>query len=590
MLAASLQPRHYVAWVAMAWLVAVTHLLSRDWGSLAQQFGSTDDALRLVMLREFLTGKGWYDHSIIRLDPPYGADMHWSRLIDAGLAALFRLCALLIGGVDAELMTRAVWPVLWLLPVIAASGCAAWKMGGRSAALVAIAYGAVAVPGFLQFTPGRIDHHNVQIALASTAVAAAMWSEGRPRFAAVAGTLCGLMLAIGLESVLYVGLLAAAFSLRFIVQPDGVAEFRSFSLAAALSTSLAFALSIAPERWFNGLCDQIAFNTALPVVAGALVATGVSFVPGAVATREYRAIAVTSAALVAFALFAIADPVCLAGPFARVDPAVKSLWLSHVQEALPLLDALRTREVAAVAGRLAVPAAGLIAIALLLARRSPLSFAELLISAALLTSLLAGFHAVRALSFAVWLAIPLTAAAVVELCRRLSLSNPAQRTILIAALSPLLLSGLAVVAAEGLRPAHAAAAPAGPATACTARNSYRPLQELPPGRVMAFIDLGPHVLVHTAHEVIAGPYHRLPHGIIDSYRFFAALEREAGRILQEREVDYVLFCSSAVTPRFGHPLAPDAMWKKLSRRELPPWLERLPQSPTDPLQVFRVAR
>jgi hypothetical protein len=591
MLAAPSQSRQWLTAIAIAWLIATAYLLLHHWTGLAQQFGSTDDALRLVMLREFLAGKGWYDHSLVRLDPPFGTEMHWSSLIDAGLAALFRLCAVLVGPFRGELATRALWPVLWLLPVIAASGCAALKISGREAGLVAIAYGAVALPGFLQFAPGRIDHHNVQIALALTAVAAAMWSEGNSRLAALAGILCGLMLAVGLESLPYVGILAATFSLRFIFQPAGVVEFRSFHAAIAASATLAFVSSVPPGRWSVGLCDQVAFNTALPVVAGALVAAGSSVFPASLMSRGHRAVWVGTSALTALALFAITDPVCLAGPFARVDPVVKSLWLDHVQEALPVLDALKTREHAAVAGMLAIPLAGCIAtVILLIGRRTLPSFAELLLFAALLTSLLATFYAVRTLSFAVWFAIPVTAAAVVQLWQRLTIVDPIVRTVLLAVLSPLLLSGAAVAVAQGPRPAVAATLLTGPGTACTAMASYRLLRDLPQGRVMAFIDLGPHVLLHTHHGVIAGPYHRLPRGIIDSYRFFSAPEHEAGRVLRERQVDYVIFCLRSATPRFGRPLGPEAMWSRLARRELPNWLEPVPQSMAGPVQIFRVVR
>ena len=49
---------------------------------------STDDAMRLVEVRDFLAGQGWFDLTQYRLSPPDGVPMHWSRLIDLPLAAL----------------------------------------------------------------------------------------------------------------------------------------------------------------------------------------------------------------------------------------------------------------------------------------------------------------------------------------------------------------------------------------------------------------------------------------------------------------------------------------------------------------------
>ncbi|MDP9137128.1 MAG: hypothetical protein M3N38_02990, partial [Pseudomonadota bacterium] len=353
----------------------------------------------------------------------------------------------------------------------------------------------------------------------------------------------------------------------------------------------AFFLSVAPGRWSGTLCDQIAINSALPVAVGALLAAGLSFLSSATVSGAMRVLSVSAAGLAAFALFATLDADCLNGPFVHVDPAVKLLWLDHVQEALPLTAALQTREQASVAGILAVPLAGCAAVMLLLAgRRATASFADLLIAAALLTSLLASLFAIRWLPFAVWFAIPLVAAALADLWRGLPVVDPARRAALVVAFSPLLLSGIAVTASASFRPAITATVPAGPGTPCTAKDSYRTLAGLPAGQVMAFIDLGPHVLVHTPHDVAAGPYHRLSRSILDSYGFFSASGDASRRIAVRRGVDYVIFCPLSATPRFAGNLAPDAIWNRLRRAELPAWLEPIPETLAQPLQVFRVSR
>ena len=61
---------------------------------------------------------------------------------------------------------RAAWPLLWLFPAFAAAAFAAARVAGLPAAALALVFSAVSVAGLEQFRPGRIDHHNVQIALA----------------------------------------------------------------------------------------------------------------------------------------------------------------------------------------------------------------------------------------------------------------------------------------------------------------------------------------------------------------------------------------------------------------------------------------
>ena len=75
-------------------------LLLQFWPQTADTLLDTDDALRLAQLRDWLHVKGlfsgWFDLHQARMQPPEGYDTHWSRLIDAGLAAPFipvRFCS-----------------------------------------------------------------------------------------------------------------------------------------------------------------------------------------------------------------------------------------------------------------------------------------------------------------------------------------------------------------------------------------------------------------------------------------------------------------------------------------------------------------
>src|SRR3954452_14790108 len=43
-------------------------------------FIDTDDAMRLVQVRDLLAGQSWFDLTATRLDPP-GTLMHWSRVV-----------------------------------------------------------------------------------------------------------------------------------------------------------------------------------------------------------------------------------------------------------------------------------------------------------------------------------------------------------------------------------------------------------------------------------------------------------------------------------------------------------------------------
>ena len=76
---------------------------------------STDDAMRLVEVRDLLAGQCWFDLTQYRLSPPDGVAMHWSRLIDLPLAMLIRAGEIVLPPALAEQVATIVWPAALLL-------------------------------------------------------------------------------------------------------------------------------------------------------------------------------------------------------------------------------------------------------------------------------------------------------------------------------------------------------------------------------------------------------------------------------------------------------------------------------------------
>mgnify|MGYP002385942325 CR=1 FL=1 len=100
------------AWVAITTAVLVAGYLAAPGPGLGAWLGDTDDAVRLLTVRELLAGASWFDTTLPRLGAPDALLSHWSRLLDAPLAGLVGLLTPLLGREAAEIATRAAWPVL----------------------------------------------------------------------------------------------------------------------------------------------------------------------------------------------------------------------------------------------------------------------------------------------------------------------------------------------------------------------------------------------------------------------------------------------------------------------------------------------
>jgi hypothetical protein len=578
---------NFAVLVGLAWLVIAIDLIARHWAGTALTLSDTDDAMRLAELHDFLNGQGWFDMHQTRLAPPTGYDSHWSRLIDAGLAGTFLQFHQFVDAALAERLMRVVWPLLWLLPAILGVAATAWRLADRDAAVVSLLLCVVGLPAFQQFLPGRIDHHNAQIALSVAIVAATAWSD-RVRSAAIAaGALSGLALAIGLENLAFVALAGVAFALRFVIDRTAAAALARYGITLAVSTAAAFFVIVGPHYWGRTECDAIAINWAAPVAAaGLLLAAGATWF--AHERAAMRLVAAGVCAGLAGLAFVLIEPRCLHGPYAMMDPALYPIWFSHIAEMQPLTAIMR-KSPDVVAALATFPAAAMLA-ALLLAREPAMrrDFAFVLAAAELFVACVLMVAAAKMSMYAIWLGMPLVAALALRVFAWLRLANLAARAFAAMLLTPALLSAGAIAAVQAAGNPATKDSDSRTQAGCFRTASYAQLARLPQGVIATDIDYGSFVLALTPHTVIAAPYHRLADGIIATHRIFTLPPDEARGILMQFGATYVVTCGGRVPPGMGTSERTASLWGRLEAGAVPDWLDAVPAGDNDAFRVYRV--
>jgi len=559
----------------LAWLLIVVQLLAIDWIDTARALGDTDDAMRLVQLRDWLSGQGWYDLNQYRIAGGY--ESHWSRLIDAGLAAMLWLFGWFTDLSMAERLMRTAWPLLWVLPTMAGAVAIAWRIGGREAALMTLLLAAVGLPAYHQFRPGRIDHHNVQIALSMLAVATTVWSDRVRWTALAAGGITALAMTIGLECLPYLLVCAAAFAVRYAVDAKSARDVRQYGIALAVSSPVGLLIIAGPDHWWRAVCDQIAINwVALTAFGGAGLALAATF---ASARRSVRWAQLGLVGALAIALFIWLEPRCLHGPYAMMDPAVWSIWLAHVAEMKPLVSLILENPANGM-GVAAFSSAGVIAVIALTRTMRP-DFGFLVASSALLASVATMLASIKGVSYATWLAMPAVGVFALHLFALLRLQSLIQRFAAGMFLTPAVLSFSAVTIAHaaGLgtpdRPDRANS------EACFKNASYAELAQLRPGLVVTDIDYGPFLLALTPHRVLAAPYHRLSSGILTAHSALSSPPEEARAVMRVAGADYLAICGDR-----GFAARDNGLSYRLRHGIVPDWLEALPLA--GPFVVYRV--
>ena len=591
---------------------AVSYADNMRWMRAA--LGDTDDATRLVMMRELLAGRGWWDQHWMRLQPPVGVWMHWSRLLDGGLAGLTLLFRLVLSPADAEYATRIVWPGLWIIPAawatLVSAKALAVSTGRHDRAQPAVIAATVLLLLNVslyasQFHSGRVDHHNAQIALTLVALAGALQPSHRRAWAVTAGIAGGVGLAIGLEALFFQALIAGSIALRFVLDPGARRFVRSYGIALVAATVIAQGIQTPPDRWLVSACDAIGLNLVAGVVAGIVV-----LLPGMALSRRrdsrFRALAVSLAGAAALGTYVGLDPHCLRGPFADVDPGIRAIWLDHVNEVanwsvLYQRDAGRAMTLAGAA------VIGVVAtLGLLWQPRRLMDGAWWTTALCLALGLGVGAMAARMTAYALWFEIPPLAVAAAVLAMRYESGLAGFAAIGAAVLlTPDGWGAMAQIGANQLaslqaaRPATSAPVPAGKSTSkvaarprpprdyCLNASSYDVLARAPKGLTVSEIDLGPFVMAHTPSSSLSGPYHRLSWGIMAARSVLSARGDAALARARSLGVTYVLECPVHHRNADRRGLAPDALQAQLDRSAAPAWLEPM-TALNAPVVIYRV--
>lgn len=485
-------------WLALLLCAALTlGWLWAGWSDLAaRRLPDPDDVMRLVQIRDWLHGQGWRDLTQHRLGPA-GVPMHWSRLGDLGPAALIVALQPLLGTANAEFAAVVLWPAALFFCFLLLCARIATRLGEAADAPVAVIVAALAWPAIWLFMPGRIDHHGLQIVLLLVAVDALLratsWRAGAWLGAAIAASLT-----LGLEAAPQLAVALAGLVWLWTRDPAGE-RARVAATGATLLAGTALAALAHPAIWPSGLCD--AFT---PPVAGGMAIAGTALLliaaipPGLGAPQRLVALgAIGAATLPALAWLA---PACLAGPYAGLPLELRTLWLDRVEEAQ---GALRAPPATAI-GYLGAATAGLFAAAWF-ARTERGGWP--LLAALIASALLVAFIQLRAAHVAAALAPP----ALAHLVSRARAAGALRR------IGGWLVSLGLVYQLAGQAVARDASTEAEP-IACDLGSALAAARSLPPGLVLAPIDLGPRILAETDHHVLAAPYHRNVAGNLPALR------------------------------------------------------------------------
>lgn len=570
-------------WCLAVVMIPIIRIAVTGKHGLDTTLGDTDDATRILQVRAFLDGAGWYDTTIAKIGGAVPLVSHWSRLIDAPLALLIAFFGLFTSADTALLLARVVWPSLLLLVFLRLLVAEAEARQGWLAGLICAGLAMTCLTGLFQFRIGRIDHHNAMILGTVIGLLMLARSLDQPRTATIAGVLLGLGLAVGYEPLALIVPLLALASLAAVVDTRFIDAVAAAMTAFALTLLAAVLATVAPARWLSGACDALSVNMVLLIGVGAAGLHLIARYRASLSlTQRVGALAATGA--VAAAAFLVPEPACIAGPFGQVSADAKHLWLVHVRETQSIIAEAKGSPLIAMSFVLLMATGIWAAVSRWRMQRTVEAAATAIV---LFGAIPAALLQLKFLPYASWLAVAVIALRVATFEGRGELTPRIAR---LAGAVTLNQWTFAVICAVALTAAGIPLDDDDGAEACYRTANIEPLATLPAGLVASSANMGPYIAALTPHSVIAAPYHRIGDQIVLASRVFESPLTVLASLLASSGARYLVHCAKE-TRAAKAKSADGTLAGMLLSKNTPTFLRELPQlSPLPELRIFEIIK
>ncbi|MFZ4542108.1 MAG: hypothetical protein ACOYNL_10005 [Rickettsiales bacterium] len=333
-------------WLAVL-LISVPHLLFilSKWHAIPLHDGvpigqtDPDTWLRLTLVYDWMSGGGWFNHSVPNTNAPFGGSTSpWTRPVDIVLAGLAYLQP---ESVELKLrLMRAGLLAPWIYMVLLVTGihrAIRTIMPLPSGYMMASVLVATMPVTWNYFGLGNADHHAPLAALFIWAMGDILAPTPTRRRMLWAGFLFGLQLWISVEAAMLIAVEFIWFGLQWLRGDTLKATALAWlSTSVALTTITATAIEVPFSQWSVPVYDSISIVYAYTLTITALFAWALCQCH----SPEYRTrllVGIIGGGLVIAAIAGV-YPSLLHGPLVDVDPFINTEFLPRISEAKPFYN------------------------------------------------------------------------------------------------------------------------------------------------------------------------------------------------------------------------------------------------------------
>lgn len=603
----SAQPLLYMAPWLLLFLDAVVFLYSPQ--GLLQRgiLPDTDNSVYFVHALTWLQHGHWYDYVLMRLDPPFGTEIPYSRVLELMILPQLWLWRQWFDLQHAILYTAIVHQIgMSIIFVLALMWSLRPLCGRLYAALGVVVLLCVGPFAMALLQPGRVDHHALQIILFTFTLGCyARWLKlGHFRFLAVMAGLSILSLMIGQETLPWLALLFAALILTFTWRGT-----QADVMTAAVVASVLLLFPLAALVFVRHPLDILRIDTTSYSIVYAvflycigIIALVSAWLISRSCDRIVRLSAIIAFGIVMAGAYFGLFPQMLLGPFGGFDPAQTREVLAYVGEAQPW------RWQAEPIYLFSMSLAVLCAVYLVWRARGARFYWLMNVLLLVISLVGAVFYQQRMAGFANLFAVAPLTAALYYGARKIQAAGPASLrqagVVCTAMLLPLFLVKAASYLPSQSSPETKQFCPPREERPRCQLLDVMPILNDPnglgqsPQRIIASMSEGAHLLLYTissGHSVFAAPYHTVRSGNRFTRQVLTGSTLDAESQARAHDVDLILLCrdpswmylraQSAVD--ICHLDNENSLLGDLLTDRVPSWLQEIPVPETSGYRLFK---
>jgi hypothetical protein len=552
------------------------------------QVSDVDDQMRGLQIRHLLSANGrWFDFQLpfIAMPEPYFSP--WSRLVDLPYVIVAAIAGMFVTSEAALKIAFFTVPLLMLVPFSILVALLLKRMvpletfTPRMQVILVVVTVCFLASVVQEFSPGRIDHHNIQmLAMMMIACGLMLWSF---RGGFLAGLGAAVSLVTGLEALPFVVIVWAGLVIAHLA---GSSNSRSMLLGACVAMLLGTVISafsfLGPVAMRSVQCDAFSAPYIFSMILAPLSICASLYGTSRASRLPVRAASIILPLLLIVAAAAYLFPQCLQGPYGMLGPLEREFWLDRLLQEKNVLELYgfdTSGAVVALGMLCGLVFFFLVPVASKDVRKNP---RYIILYAVMLCALVLALLMARYLKFPSLLVPFFIVFSLYWLQQQRGRIAPIIAATSLAFVSVLVFSGMVVGFSKGKEPYHSADLMA--FDQCEGQDMSG-LTGLAPGRIISPQGLAMPLLVAMpdGFTVASAPFHRAAPGMRRVLTAF--LSDDAGERINALEpFDYVAVCRLT----FELNAADDVLYTALATGQDWPGLDRITDGNASRLQLFRI--